>query len=56
MLIPVLEREIECLKEQGLGTGVVDASTNTRMGLIEDGLSWFSKKPILGYGLRCLLL
>ena len=29
----------------------IDASTQTRMGLIEKGLKWFSEKPWFGYGL-----
>ena len=34
-----------------LGIGVVDASTDTRLGLISDGMSWFKENPIWGYGL-----
>lgn len=36
-----------------LGIGdEVDASTSTRMGLIEKGLEWFSQRPWFGYGLN----
>lgn len=35
----------------GFGGGQTDASTKTRMGLIEKGVYWFSLKPIYGYGL-----
>lgn len=50
-LYTMMGYRVEGMINAFLGTGVVDASTNTRIGLIEDGLSWFSKKPIFGYGL-----
>ena len=50
-LYTMIGYRVEGMLNAFLGTGVVDASTNTRMGLIEDGLSWFAKKPIFGYGL-----
>lgn len=34
-----------------LGSGAtVDASTRTRMNLVEYGIEWFSSRPIIGYG------
>ena len=30
--------------------GNIDASTKTRMGLVEYGIEWFQEKPLLGYG------
>lgn len=49
-LYTMIGYRVEGMLNAFLGTGVVDASTNTRIGLIEDGLSWFAKKPVFGYG------
>lgn len=41
---------IETMIHGFLGTGVVDASTTTRLGLIEKGLGWFQERPLTGHG------
>lgn len=50
-LYTLIGYRIEGMINGFLEVGEVDGSTNTRLGLIEDGLSWFRTKPIWGYGL-----
>lgn len=50
-LYSLIGNRIEGMINGLLGIGVVDGSTNTRMGLIADGMVWFRERPIWGYGL-----
>lgn len=47
----IVGRRIEGLLAQFTGNGVVDNSTQVRMRMVEYGVYWFQKKPILGYGI-----
>lgn len=47
----IVGRRIESLLAQFTGNGFVDNSTQVRMSMIEYGVYWFQKKPILGYGI-----
>lgn len=49
-LYRLVGHRIETMINGLIGTGEVDDSTQTRMGLIEYGVGWFREKPWLGYG------
>lgn len=50
-LYSIIGHRIETMINGLSGIGIVDASTRTRMSLIEDGWNWFKQRPIWGYGL-----
>ncbi len=43
---------IETMVNGLIGSGTIDASTKTRLSLIESGMEWFKTKPLFGYGLN----
>src|SRR5699024_4325556 len=51
ILYDVLGNRIEGLIANLTGDGVIDASTRTRMSMIEAGFEIFRQKPLLGYGI-----
>lgn len=50
-LYTLVGNRIQTMINGFLGTGEVDASTETRLILIEEGISFFKEKPFFGYGL-----